>query len=240
MISCQLFIFYFFGAVWFIRRNHDDSRVTTIRCENLISGEECRCKRWSRELHIKRSIVFQIILTFDNCIIKCVSDNLLLLLLQHLRRLLLLFWIRLRLNLLLLFLSNFNKLCYVICKFHFYHKRTLCSILSMTITHGKEMLMKSLTHVWRKNKVILVLFIWVVDGETFTSGISKTSYNISVYTFCSFIFIKTFNFKRCLCCVLYSIIIIYSLVLKDHIWISLSVLWGWWTFYYLLYNLLWT
>ena len=240
MICRQLLVFYFFGPIWIIIWNHYDSWVTTISSKNLVARKESRSKSWSWELNVKLSVIFEIILTFDDSIIQRISYYFLLFLLQYFRSFFFFFWIWFRLNLFLLLFTYSNKFCNIICKLHFNQQRTLCSILTMTIANREKMLMECLTHIWRQYKVILILFIWIINTVPFSCGVSKSRYHISINTLRPFIFIKPFDFKRCLCSVLNSIMVVYSLVWKNCVRIRVCLsLRRWWTFYHLLYNLLW-
>jgi hypothetical protein len=240
MICRQLLVFYFFGPIWFITWNHNDSWVTTICSKNLVARKESRSKCWSRKLNIKLPVIFEIILTFDDGIVQWISYYFLLFLLQYFRSFFFFFWIWFRLNLFLLLFTNSYKFGNIICKLHFNQQRTLCSILAMTIAYREKMLMESLTHIWSQYKVILILFVRIVNTVPLSCGVSKSRYHISIYTLRPFIFIKPFDFKRCLCSVLNSIVVVYSLVRKNCVLIRVCLaLRRWWTFYYLLNNLLW-
>ena len=179
-------------------------------------------------------------MTLDNCIIQRISNYFLFFSQNLLWSFFLLFWIWFRLNLLLLFFTYFDEFCNIISKFHFYHHWTLCSILSVSITDRKEMLMKRLTHVGRQYKVILILFIWIVNTISFSCWICKPCDDISIDDFtCSLVFVESFYFERSLSCILDSIVVVYSLVLENYVLVCVSnACWRWWTFYHLLYYLL--
>lgn len=54
-------------------------------------------------------------------------------------------------------------------EFHFHKHRALATILAVAVANGEEMLMISLTNIRRQYKIILVLFIDVVDAEALAS-----------------------------------------------------------------------
>jgi len=147
VIRRQLFVFYFFSSIWIIARNKNDSGITSVRSKKLVAREESWSQSWPTQLHVECSIIFKIVLTLDNSIVQRISNDLLFLLLNYLRSFFLFFWIRFRLHLLLLLLTNFYEFGNIICKFHLDQQAALSSILSVTIAYREKMLMESLTHV---------------------------------------------------------------------------------------------
>ena len=104
------------------------------------------------------------------------------------------------------------KILKIICKIHFHKHRTFSSILSMTITHSKKMLMKCLANIRCQYKVILVFLICIVNTKPFSCWICESRYNIIFYyfkTFLSFFFLKP---EWMTCWIFNSIVIIDSLI----------------------------
>lgn len=48
----------------------------------------------------------------------------------------------------------------------------------MTIANGKKMLVVSLANIGRQYEIVLVLFVYVVDAEAFSSGVCESSDHI--------------------------------------------------------------
>ena len=129
------------------------------------------------------------ILCLYNRIIKCIGDDFFFSLLHNLLKVfifLLWLWFQLYLLFLLLF-ALLYKLLYVVCKIHLDKQRRLSSVLTMSITDRKEMLVESLAHVWCQNEVVLVLLICIVNAEPLTSRICESSDDVRLYYFGPFV-----------------------------------------------------
>jgi hypothetical protein len=82
----------------------------------------------------------------------------------------------------------------------------------MTITHSKEMLVESLTHIWCKNEIILILFIGIVHTEALASRVGEPRYDIALDTFGTFVGFVSLYPKRRGWCVLNSVVVVDSLI----------------------------
>jgi hypothetical protein len=82
----------------------------------------------------------------------------------------------------------------------------------MPITYGKEMLMKSLAHIWSEYKVILILFVSIMDTKAFPSRICKPCYNVILYNFGTFIRFIFFDPKGTIFGILDPIVVVDSLI----------------------------
>lgn len=64
-------------------------------------------------------------------------------------------------------------------QFRFDKQTALRATLPVAIKHREEVLVVSLAHVWSKNEVVLIPFVYVVDAEPFTSGVGKPRNDVS-------------------------------------------------------------
>lgn len=110
------------------------------------------------------------------------------------------------------FFALVNKVLKIICKIHFYKHWTFSSILTMSITNSKKMLMKCLAYIWCQYKVILILFICIMNTKSFACWISESCDNIIFYNFKSFLPFFLLKSKRMACWILNSIMIINPLI----------------------------
>jgi hypothetical protein len=137
--------------------------------------------------------------------------------------------IRLSLNFQSLF-TLMNKVLKIISKVHFDKHRAFSSILTMTITNSKKVLMKCLTYIWSQYEIILILFICIMNTESFTSWICKSCNDIIFYDFKTFLSFLLLKPKWMSCRILNSIMIIYPLIwewcrLRNTLYDSLN--WAW-------------
>ena len=82
----------------------------------------------------------------------------------------------------------------------------------MPVTDSKEMLMESLTHIWCKNEIILILLISIMNTKALASRVGKPGYNIAFHTLCAFVVFVSFYPKWRGRCILNSIMVIDSLI----------------------------
>lgn len=134
------------------------------------------------------------------------------------------FFLRIRLSLnFQSFFTLMDKVLKIICKIHLDKHGTFSSILTMSITNSKKVLMECLTYIWCQYKVILILFICIMNTKSFACWIRKPCYNIIFYnfkTFLSFLFLKS---KWMACRIFNSVMIINPLIWKwCGLWYSLN------------------
>jgi hypothetical protein len=98
------------------------------------------------------------------------------------------------------------------------------------ITNSKKVLMKCLTYIWSQYEIILILFICIMNTESFTSWICKSCNDIIFYDFKTFLSFLLLKPKWMSCRILNSIMIIYPLIwewcrLRNTLYDSLN--WAW-------------
>jgi hypothetical protein len=107
-----------------------------------------------------------------------------------------------------------NSFLDVICKFNFYEKRALSAILAMAITNSKEVLMEGLAHVRCQNEVVLVFLICIVNAESFSGRVGKSSDDVFAQDLGITSRRMLDHFEGFVGCVFNPVVVINSLVLK--------------------------
>lgn len=102
----------------------------------------------------------------------------------------------------------------MICKLKFDQQRALPSILPMSVTDCEKMLMESLAHIGSQNEVILIFLVCVMHTEAFSRRVGESRYNIVFYNLCVLVTLISFYPKRAWWSILYSIIVVDSLIVE--------------------------
>ena len=155
-------------------------------------------------------------LCFNNRVVKRIRYNFFFLLLKLLVVVLIFFfWIRFQLDLgLCISFSLRNEFLDMICKFEFDKQRALSSILTMSITDSKKVLMECLAHIWCEDEVVLIFLVRVMDTKSFSCRVSESCNYIVFNYFQSFILWVSYDSERRSRSVCNSIIVINSLIIE--------------------------
>ena len=84
----------------------------------------------------------------------------------------------------------------------------------MAIANCKKMLMIGLANVWRQNEVVLVFLVYIVNAESFPGRVRESCYHVVLDYLGVFLCRVSFDNEWILCVELYSISVIYALVLE--------------------------
>lgn len=101
-----------------------------------------------------------------------------------------------------------------VSEFHFHKHGTLPAILTMTIAHGKKVLVVGLADVGRQNEIVLIFFVDVVHTEALSRRVRETCYYIILY-YLELLDIRVFlDHERVLLVVLNAVVVVDALILE--------------------------